>query len=158
MKVLFPCDLPLDLFCFRWIHFFLILPAPCISESWIKRKINLNFYFHTSFVVPQKGRGGGGPVQFVTAIISERFLDFSNSLFLLLILGYCLISSCYYVENSISMFIWVGLQTPLDILQQVFGINGIGQLDIEMVSFILFACVFVFLLFLLLTLFSLSSR
>ena len=26
----------------------LTLPAPCISESCIKIKINLNFYFHTS--------------------------------------------------------------------------------------------------------------
>ena len=26
----------------------LTLPAPCISESWIKIKTNLNFYFHTS--------------------------------------------------------------------------------------------------------------
>ena len=56
------------------------------------------------------------------------------------------------------MFIWVGLQTPLDILQQVFGINGIGQLDIEMVRFILFAFVFVSLAILpLLMFFSLSS-
>ena len=56
------------------------------------------------------------------------------------------------------MFIWVGLQTPLDILQQVFGINGIGQLDIEMVRFTLFACVFVSLAILpLVMFFSLSS-
>ena len=27
---------------------FLALPAPCISESWIKIKINLNFYLHAS--------------------------------------------------------------------------------------------------------------
>ena len=26
----------------------LAIPAPCISESYIKRKINLSFYFHTS--------------------------------------------------------------------------------------------------------------
>ena len=34
---------PLD-----WESSALTLPAPCISESFIKVKINLNFYFHTS--------------------------------------------------------------------------------------------------------------
>ena len=36
---------------FTWsvlLLFSLILLAPCTSESWIKIKINLNFYFHTS--------------------------------------------------------------------------------------------------------------
>ena len=53
-RCFFPVILPLDLFCFRWINFFLTLPIPCISESWIRRNINFNFYFHTPFVVPQK--------------------------------------------------------------------------------------------------------
>ena len=32
----------------------LTLPAPCISESCIKMKIDLKFYFSHFFVVPQK--------------------------------------------------------------------------------------------------------
>jgi len=38
----------------------------------------------------------------------------------------------YLLENTISMFIWVGLQTSQEFLHEVFGVNGIGQLDIEM--------------------------
>ena len=30
------------------VPLFLKLPAPCILESYLKVKINLNFYFHTS--------------------------------------------------------------------------------------------------------------
>ena len=37
------------------IHFVLTFPAPCISESYIEIKINLNFYFHISFGIG-KGR------------------------------------------------------------------------------------------------------
>ena len=39
----------------------------------------------------------------------------------------------FLLENGISMFIWVGLQTSPDILQQLFHANTIGQVDIEMV-------------------------
>ena len=35
----------------------LTLPVSCISESCTEVKIKLNFYFHTSFVVPQKVEG-----------------------------------------------------------------------------------------------------
>ena len=34
---------------FNSIAFSLTVPVPCISESCVKIKINLNFYFHTSF-------------------------------------------------------------------------------------------------------------
>lgn len=40
------------------------------------------------------------------------------------------------LENGISMFIWVGLQTSPDILQQLFHANTIGQVDIEMVRYL----------------------
>ena len=35
-------------FLFFLLEFFLTLFAPCISESWIKIKVKLNFYFHSS--------------------------------------------------------------------------------------------------------------
>ena len=38
---------------FYWLHINSINPSdPCISESCIKKKINLNFYFHTSLWFP----------------------------------------------------------------------------------------------------------
>jgi hypothetical protein len=40
----------------------------------------------------------------------------------------------FFVENGIALFLWVGLQVDPNLLQQVFGVTTIGQVDIEMVS------------------------
>ena len=37
-----------NILCFMIQEDFCLFPVPCISESCIKIKINLNFYFHTS--------------------------------------------------------------------------------------------------------------
>jgi len=37
----------------------------------------------------------------------------------------------YLLENTISMFIWVGLQVDPQFLQDAFGVAAIGQLDVE---------------------------
>jgi len=40
----------------------------------------------------------------------------------------------YLLENTISMFVWVGLQVDPKFLQDVFGVGAIGQLDVEATS------------------------
>ncbi|EDO41706.1 predicted protein [Nematostella vectensis] len=40
----------------------------------------------------------------------------------------------YVLENGISMLLWVGLQVDPGMLQQIFGVSTIGQVDIEMTS------------------------
>lgn len=40
----------------------------------------------------------------------------------------------FFVENGIGLFLWVGLQVDPNLLQQIFGVPTIGQVDIEMVS------------------------
>lgn len=40
----------------------------------------------------------------------------------------------YLLENGISLFLWIGLQVDPNWLHQVFGVQTIGQVDIEMTS------------------------
>ncbi|XP_031561696.1 protein transport protein Sec24C-like isoform X2 [Actinia tenebrosa] len=40
----------------------------------------------------------------------------------------------YILDNGIALFLWVGLQVDPNLLQQVFGVPTIGQVDIEMTS------------------------
>lgn len=39
-----------------------------------------------------------------------------------------------FAENGISLFLWIGLQVDPNLLHEVFGVQTIGQVDIEMVS------------------------
>ena len=38
-----------------------------------------------------------------------------------------------FAENGISLFLWIGLQVDPNLLHEVFGVQTIGQVDIEMV-------------------------
>lgn len=38
----------------------------------------------------------------------------------------------YLLENTISMFIWIGLQVNPHVLQDIFNVKSIGQLDVDM--------------------------
>lgn len=38
-------------------------------------------------------------------------------------------------ENGIALFLWIGLQIDPSWLHKVFGVQTIGQVDIEMVQF-----------------------
>ncbi|XP_074619307.1 protein transport protein Sec24C-like isoform X2 [Acropora palmata] len=40
----------------------------------------------------------------------------------------------YLLENGISLFLWIGLQVDPNLLHEVFGVQTIGQVDIEMTS------------------------
>lgn len=40
----------------------------------------------------------------------------------------------YLLENGISLFLWIGLQVDPSWLHKVFGVQTIGQVDIEMTS------------------------
>ncbi|KAK2553358.1 Protein transport protein Sec24C [Acropora cervicornis] len=39
-----------------------------------------------------------------------------------------------FAENGISLFLWIGLQVDPNLLHEVFGVQTIGQVDIEMTS------------------------
>jgi len=43
-------------------------------------------------------------------------------------------SGVYLLENTISMFLWIGLHADQSFISQVFGVNSMGQIDIEMTS------------------------
>ena len=48
----------------------------------------------------------------------------------------CIYFFLYYcLENTISMFIWIGLHADQSFISQVFGVNSMGQIDIELVCF-----------------------
>ena len=78
------------------------LPASCISESCIKRKVNLNFYFHTFFMVPQNVLWHHSSSDIATGRVKHQIAE-NNSVESLLVFLFCFVfslNSFHYVSKK----------------------------------------------------------